>query len=334
MEISVKYVCFSNYNDILEIKINSTVSNENFITCILSNNVELIQGELIKKIKMNARIYSYFYWFHLSNRNSFFSSILKIMLDSGSAYENDEIKYYILYSDDVWEEYIDDYELMEKYFNSVDNQENINNVYDAYIEGLCSNYKIEDPYFILDDELSLEDFSFLYIDDSNDDIVEDDDENEEEFETNTSDYSYYEETNGYDISWLRMTLSDWDLNFTLNSENLYIKLKLMYQGCSGNVLDDLQLYVTSCNGNNIQPYGYISDYGEIPRRIDIWNDNELHNLCLAPVFPIKEDSKYIEPGMRFTFSYKDLRNKYYIRKTYIYNGYIFGDEELFAYPLK
>lgn len=165
MEISVKYVCFSNYNDILEIKINSTVSNENFITCILSNNVELIQGELIKKIKMNDRVYSYFYWFHLSDRNSFFSSILKIMLDSGSAYENDEIKYYILYSDDVWEEYIDDYELMEKYFNSVDNQENINNVYDAYIEGLCSNYKIEDPYFILDDELSLEDFSFLYIDD-------------------------------------------------------------------------------------------------------------------------------------------------------------------------
>lgn len=32
--------------------------------------------------------------------------------------------------------------------------------------------------------------------------------------------------------------------------------------------------------------------------------------------------------------YCDLRNKYYIRKTYIYNGYIFGDEELFAYPLK
>lgn len=103
---------------------------------------------------MNDRVYSYFYWFHLSNRNSFFSSILKIKLDSGSAYENDEIKYYILYSDDVWEEYIDDYELMEKYFN---------NVYNAYIEGLCSNYKIEDPYFILDDELSLEDFSFLYI---------------------------------------------------------------------------------------------------------------------------------------------------------------------------
>ena len=26
--------------------------------------------------------------------------------------------------------------------------------------------------------------------------------------------------------------------------------------------------------------------------------------------------------------------KYYVRKTFIYNGYIFGDEELFAYPLK
>lgn len=333
MKVSVQYVCFSNNEDILEIRINTTVSNENFITCILSNNIELIYGELIKKMKINDELYSYYYWFHLAKKNIFNSSILKIILDSGSAYDNNEIKYYILFSEDVWEEYIDDYELMEKYFISVDNHEVINKVYDAYIEGLCNSYKIEDSYFILDDELSLEDFSFLDIDDSNDDIVEDD-ENQEEFETNTSDFSYYEETNGYDTSWLRMTLSDWDLNFTLNNENLYIKLRLMYQGRSGNVLDDLQLYVTSTNGNSIQPYGYISDYGEIPRKIDIWSDNEFHNLCLAPVFPIKEDSKYIEPGMRFTFSYKDLRKKYYVRKTYIYNGYIFGDEELFAYPLK
>ena len=92
------------------------------------------------------------------------SSILKIILDSGSAYDNNEIKYYILFSEDVWEEYIDDYELMEKYFISVDNHEVINKVYGAYIEGLCNSYKIEDSYFILDDELSLEDFSFLDID--------------------------------------------------------------------------------------------------------------------------------------------------------------------------
>ena len=42
MEISLKYVCFSNYKDILEIKINSTVSNENFITCILKMSMVMI----------------------------------------------------------------------------------------------------------------------------------------------------------------------------------------------------------------------------------------------------------------------------------------------------
>lgn len=58
-----------------------------------------------------------------------------------------------------------------------------------------------------------------------------------------------------------------------------------------------------------------------------------HQLRIGPVFPVKENDDFIQNGMRLTMSYKDKKQDYYVRRTYVLKDEVWFDEELFALPI-
>lgn len=49
----------------------------------------------------------------------------------------------------------------------------------------------------------------------------------------------------------------------------------------------------------------------------IWMDGKKHELFIGPVFPIKKEDEIIEEGIRLTMCFKDIKQGYYVRKTYV-----------------
>ncbi|WP_341458798.1 DNA-directed RNA polymerase subunit alpha C-terminal domain-containing protein [Thomasclavelia spiroformis] len=148
--------------------------------------------------------------------------------------------------------------------------------------------------------------------------------------------SYYniKDLNGYDDTWLDITLTDWKLNFTSNSDNLFAELKLRYKSNYGNILNDLEFYITTNSGSHYKRTGYLNRDGEVPNKIDIWFDGKEHELKIGPTFSIKHTDSIIEDGLRLTMMFKDIKQSYLVRKTYVAEDNLWYHEELFAIPLK
>lgn len=80
-------------------------------------------------------------------------------------------------------------------------------------------------------------------------------------------------------------------------------------------------------------YSYLTRNGKLPNRIDIWMDGKKHELFIGPVFPIKKEDEIIEEGIRLTMCFKDIKQGYYVRKTYVMENDLWYHEELYAVPL-
>lgn len=58
-----------------------------------------------------------------------------------------------------------------------------------------------------------------------------------------------------------------------------------------------------------------------------------HELFIGPVFPIKKEDEIIEEGIRLTMCFKDVKQGYYVRKTYVMENNLWYHEELYVVPL-
>lgn len=143
-------------------------------------------------------------------------------------------------------------------------------------------------------------------------------------------YYNIKDLNGYDDTWLDITLTDWKLDFTSNSDNLFAEFKLRYKSNYGNILNDLEFYITSNTGAHYRPTGYLTRDGELPSKIDIWFDGKEHELKIGPTFSIKHTDSIIEDGLRLTMVFKDIKQSYLVRKTYVLEDNLWYHEELFA----
>ncbi len=139
--------------------------------------------------------------------------------------------------------------------------------------------------------------------------------------------------NGYHYIWLDVKLNEWGLEYTSNHRKLFAEYLFTYKETKGNVLEDLEFYITTNNGTIIYSNSYLFKDGQVPNKIDIWADGKEHQLRIGPVFPIKENDDFIQNGMRLTMSYKDKKQGYYVRRTYVLKDEVWFDEELFALPI-
>ena len=280
--------------------------------CYLNDFEEIINGSLENGKGENGH-YLYTYSFELTSRFKLFNDgLLKIQTTSNS------VMYFTIYALDMWEEYSDDIDKIEMYFNEIEENEELSS----------DNEKEE-----IDEEKV-----FITFDDINEEL-----ENTEEDETSANDESninsnnnqtsYLYDANGYDYSWLSFSMDQWSLTFASNSNDLFAKINLSYISNEGNILDNVKIYITTLTGSIIESDGYITSVGKVPNKIDIWIDKKKHNVCLAPSFPIKSNDEILKPGIRLTVSFKDCIKSYFARKSFIYDGSIWNNEELFAYKL-
>ena len=116
-------------------------------------------------------------------------------------------------------------------------------------------------------------------------------------------------------------------------KKLYAEFILSYEGVHANILDDIKFYITTVRGAVIYSDGYLTRNGKLPDRIDIWMDGKKHELFIGPVFPIKKEDEIIEEGIRLTMCFKDVKQGYYVRKTYVMENNLWYHEELYAVPL-
>ena len=100
-------------------------------------------------------------------------------------------------------------------------------------------------------------------------------------------------------------------------KKLYAEFILSYEEVHANILDDIKFYITTLRGVVIYSDGYLTRNGKLPGRIDIWMDGKKHELFIGPVFPIKKEDEIIEEGIRLTMCFKDIKQGYYVRKTYV-----------------
>lgn len=150
----------------------------------------------------------------------------------------------------------------------------------------------------------------------------------------TNSYYNIRELNGYDDTWLDITLTDWKIQFSSNSDDLFAEFKLRYKSNYGNILNDLEFYITTNTGSHYKKTGYLTRDGEVPSKIDIWFDGKEHILKIGPTFSIKHTDPIIEDGLRLTMVFKDIKQSYLVRKTYVAENNVWFHEEIFAIPLK
>lgn len=148
--------------------------------------------------------------------------------------------------------------------------------------------------------------------------------------------AYYniKELNGYDDTWLSISLTDWKMSYTSNTNNLFAEFELSYVTNYGNILNDLEIYITTNTGSHYKPTGYLTRNGEVPNKIDIWFDGKAHVLKIGPSFSIKRTDSIIEDGLRLTMVFKDVKQSYLVRKTFVAENNVWYHEELFAISLE
>lgn len=145
--------------------------------------------------------------------------------------------------------------------------------------------------------------------------------------------NYLYNTNGYLYDWLTISLDQWKLDYTSDGKELFAEFILTYHETEGNVLDGVEFYITTKRGSIIYSDGYLKRDGCVPKKIDIWMDDQIHKLFIGPVFPIKKGDELIEREIRLTMCFKDIKQGYYVRKTYVMKSNMWYHEELYAVPL-
>lgn len=284
-----------NYVEI--ILISKSYSNVKF-KVLLNDFDEVNNGELIDCDFLNNEYHIKLH-FELTERfKQFHDGILKIIIQGTS----NQSLYYTIYSLDMWEKYNDDINKVESYFNNLD-----------------------------------DDIDFISIGYENDDIPEFDrmvmgiNENQNEIvETDKPRYLY--DLNGYSNIWLSIKLDQWSLDYS-TSDQLFAEFVLTYKENQANVLKDVNFYITTNRGSIIYSDGYLTRDGKVPDKIDIWMDGLKHVIYIGPCFPISKGDELIQEGIRLTMCFKDIKQGYYVRKTYIMESDMWYHEELYAVPL-
>ena len=138
---------------------------------------------------------------------------------------------------------------------------------------------------------------------------------------------------GYSDEWFTISLDSRPLSFTSNTNELFVEPIFEYKSYHGNILLDVEFYITSTSGSIIKPDGFLTGLGSLPDRIDIRMDAEEHTLKFGPTFPIKGDDPRVIDGLAFNFVFKDMASKYIVRKTFILFDGDWHHEELLALKL-
>lgn len=141
----------------------------------------------------------------------------------------------------------------------------------------------------------------------------------------------YVQTNGYDNSWIDVTLESDVLTF---KNDFYVEFNLVYQTNVGTVLEDVDVYVTTSNGTVVHPYEYIDGLGPVPKKIDVHFNNKAYNLKFSPLFSLLRESSYMNDDFIFNVSFKDVMRGYKVRISYILEDDKWKTKEVFAYQVR
>lgn len=141
----------------------------------------------------------------------------------------------------------------------------------------------------------------------------------------------YVQTNGYDNSWIDVTLESDVLTF---KNDFYVEFNLVYQTNVGTVLEDVDVYVTTSNGTVVHPYEYIDGLGPVPKKIDVHFNNKAYNLKFSPLFSLLRESSYMNDDFTFNVSFKDVMRGYKVRISYILEDDKWKTKEVFAYQVR
>lgn len=141
----------------------------------------------------------------------------------------------------------------------------------------------------------------------------------------------YVQTNGYDNSWIDVTLESDVLTF---KNDFYVEFNLVYQTNVGTVLEDVDVYVTTSNGTVVHPYEYIDGLGPVPKKIDVHFNNKAYNLKFSPLFSLLRESNNLNDDFTFNVSFKDVMRGYKVRISYILENDKWKTKEVFAYQVR
>ena len=141
----------------------------------------------------------------------------------------------------------------------------------------------------------------------------------------------YVQTNGYDNSWIEVTLESDTLTF---KNDFYVEFNLVYQTNVGTVLEDVDVYVTTSNGTVVHPYEYIDGLGPVPKKIDVHFNNKAYNLKFSPLFSLLRESNNLNDDFTFNVSFKDVMRGYKVRISYILENDKWKTKEVFAYQVR
>lgn len=141
----------------------------------------------------------------------------------------------------------------------------------------------------------------------------------------------YVQTNGYDNSWIDVTLESNMLTF---KNDFYVEFNLVYQTTVGTVLEDVDVYVTTSNGTVVHPYEYIDGLGPIPKKIDVHFNNKAYNLKFSPLFSLLRESNNLNDDFSFNVSFEDVMRGYKVRISYILENDKWKTKEVFAYQVR
>lgn len=139
------------------------------------------------------------------------------------------------------------------------------------------------------------------------------------------------QTNGYDNSWIDVTLESDVLTF---KNEFYVEFNLVYQTNVGTVLEDVDVYVTTSNGTVVHPYEYIDGLGPVPKKIDVHFNNKAYNLKFSPLFSLLRESNNLNDDFTFNVSFKDVMRGYKVRISYILENDKWKTKEVFAYQVR
>lgn len=141
----------------------------------------------------------------------------------------------------------------------------------------------------------------------------------------------YVQTNGYDNSWIDVTLESNILTF---KNDFYVEFNLVYQTTVGTVLEDVDVYVTTSNGTVVHPYEYIDGLGPIPKRVDVHFNKKAYNLKFSPLFSLLRESNNLNDDFTFNVSFIDVMRGYKVRISYILENDKWKTKEVFAYQVR
>lgn len=141
----------------------------------------------------------------------------------------------------------------------------------------------------------------------------------------------YVQTNGYDNSWIDVTLESNILTF---KNDFYVEFNLVYQTTVGTVLEDVDVYVTTSNGTVVHPYEYIDGFGPIPKKVDVHFNKKAYNLKFSPLFSLLRESNNLNDDFTFNVSFIDVMRGYKVRISYILENDKWKTKEVFAYQVR